>query len=254
MAGYGPRAPSATTPHGRAVLMWSATSSCCILLGGIFVFGRVAGQGKEHLVEARLAEREVDEGDARAGQLRESVCDALGVGDSCRERRRVGLEVHRYSERPGEHPLGVGPIFGIAQPYVEGARANRGLELVGGALGDDFAAVDDGDPVGELIGLIEVLRGQEHRRTTRDQRPDDVPYLVAAARVEAGSRLAEKHWVWSDHYGGRDVEPATHATGVFFSLPVGCLSQTEGVEQLAGPHSGVFARVAQQPGDKEEVL
>src|SRR5918994_5025999 len=192
MVGYGPTTPNATTPRRRAVLVWSA-SSCCILLGGIFVFGRVAGQGKEHLVEARLAEREVDEGDARAGQLRQSVCDAFGVRDSCRERRRVGLEVHWYTERPREHPLGVGPIFGIAQPYVKGARANRGLELAGGALGDDFAAVDDGDPVGKLIGLIEVLRGQEHRRTTRDQRPDDVPYLVAAARVQACSRLVEKH-------------------------------------------------------------
>src|SRR3712207_6083536 len=154
MVGYGPTAPSATTPRGQVVLVWSE-SSCCILLGGIFVFGRVAGQGKEHLVEARLAEREVGEGDAGAGQLRESVRDAFGVGDSCRQRRRVGLEVHWYSERPREHPLGVGPIFGISQPYVEGARANRGLELAGGALGDDLAAVDDGDPVGELICLIE---------------------------------------------------------------------------------------------------
>jgi hypothetical protein len=36
----------------------------------------------------------------------------------------------------------------IAQPYVESARSNRGFELAGGALGDDFAAVDNGDPVG----------------------------------------------------------------------------------------------------------
>ena len=38
-----------------------------------------------------------------------------------------------------------------------------GLELVGRALGDLAAAVDDRDPVGELVGLVEVLRGEQHR-------------------------------------------------------------------------------------------
>ena len=36
------------------------------------------------------------------------------------------------------------------------------LELVGRALGDLAAPVDHRDPVGELVGLVEVLRGQQH--------------------------------------------------------------------------------------------
>jgi hypothetical protein len=33
------------------------------------------------------------------------------------------------------------------------------LELCKGAVGDDAALVQDGDPVGELLGLVQVLGG-----------------------------------------------------------------------------------------------
>ena len=38
------------------------------------------------------------------------------------------------------------------------------LSTDGLALPHDPAAVDDGDPPGQLVGLLEVLRGEEHRR------------------------------------------------------------------------------------------
>src|SRR5687767_13304036 len=99
-------APSATHRRGFAVLMLSA-SSCGILPGddGIVVLGRVAGQSEEHLIEARLAEREVGDRDTGAGELREGVRDSFWVGDSGRERRRVGFEVHGYAECLRQHEL-----------------------------------------------------------------------------------------------------------------------------------------------------
>jgi hypothetical protein len=41
------------------------------------------------------------------------------------------------------------------------ASGNPPLEFAGSARGDDPAVVEDRDPVGELVGLIQVLRGQE---------------------------------------------------------------------------------------------
>ena len=41
--------------------------------------------------------------------------------------------------------------------------ADAALELVRRALGDQPAVVDDADPVGQLVGLLEVLRGEEDR-------------------------------------------------------------------------------------------
>ena len=39
------------------------------------------------------------------------------------------------------------------------------LQLGEGAVGDDPALVQDRDPVGELLGLVEVLRGEQDGRT-----------------------------------------------------------------------------------------
>ena len=95
-------------------------------------FGWVASQGKEHLVEARLAEREVDEGDAGAGELADRRAARSGSGTRDREGRGVGLEVHWLTPSARVRTRSASPpIVGIAQPYVERARADRGLELAG---------------------------------------------------------------------------------------------------------------------------
>jgi len=51
---------------------------------------------------------------------------------------------------------------------LDDGRAEPRLELAGGALGDDPAAVDDGDPVGEAVGLLQVLRREQQRAAARD--------------------------------------------------------------------------------------
>ena len=43
------------------------------------------------------------------------------------------------------------------------AAGDAPLELVRRALGDDPAAVEDRDPVGELVGLLQVLGREEDR-------------------------------------------------------------------------------------------
>ncbi len=54
------------------------------------------------------------------------------------------------------------------------ARADRGLQLAAGALGDHAAVVDDGDPVRQLVGLLEVLGGQQDRGARAHEGPDDL--------------------------------------------------------------------------------
>ena len=100
--------------------------------------------------------------------------------------------MHR-AELAREQPLGLGPLLGVEQAHVQRAGADRGLELAGRALGDHLAVVDHRDPVGELVGLVEVLGAEQDRRALGDQRADDVPDLVARARVEPGRRLVEEH-------------------------------------------------------------
>ena len=68
----------------------------------------------------------------------------------------------------------------------------RSLSSSGGALGEHAAVVDHRDRVGEPVGLVEVLRGQQHGRALGDEPLDRLPQREPAARVEAGRRLVEE--------------------------------------------------------------
>src|SRR5829696_5746295 len=101
---------------------------------------------------------------------------------------------------------------------MEGTSPHGSLELAGRSLGDDLATVDHGDPVSELIGLVEVLRAEQDRRALTGEGPDDVPDLVARTRIESSRRLVEEHELGRDDDAGRDVEPPAHPAGVVLDL------------------------------------
>ena len=153
------------------------------------------------------------------------------LADPGGQRHRVGFELHRHAERRLEHPLRLGPLPRVAQSQVDGAGADRRLQLARRALRDHPAVVDDRDPAGELVGLVQVLRGQQHGRAVRDHRPDDLPHLVAAARVQTGRRLVEEQQVGGVEDARRDVDAPPHAAGVLLHLPVGRVGQAERGEQ-----------------------
>ena len=63
---------------------------------------------------------------------------------------------------------------------------------------------------------------------------DNVPDLVAAARIEPGGRLVQEEQVRRDDDRGRDVEPPPQAAGVGLGLLMGRLGEAERAEQLPG--------------------
>jgi hypothetical protein len=124
----------------------------------------VAGEGEEHLVQAGLAEGELADGDAGAGKLGDRGHRALAArpsrgacGDRGGQRRRVGPGLDGHAEEPGENRPGVCSLRRVGQPDPQDSAAGRGLELAGRAFGDDRAVIDDRDPAGELVGLVQVL-------------------------------------------------------------------------------------------------
>ena len=93
--------------------------------------------------------------------------------------------------------------------------------------------VDDPDPVGEHVGLLEVLRGQEDGHAVLAREPGDlVPERAAALRVEAGRRLVEEEDARPVDEREREVEPALHAARVAADLAVGGVGQADALEQL----------------------
>ncbi|CAM5269534.1 hypothetical protein STENM223S_02555 [Streptomyces tendae] len=239
--------------RGRA---HAATSSFVSCAGAVRGAGVVAGQREEDLVEARLAEGEVVDGDACAGQLGERPCRLVGGGVAGRgvepggERHGVGFQLHLREQQVAQQPLGVGTALGVAQPHMDGTGAHGRLELALGALGDHPALVDHGDPGRELVGLVQVLRGQQDGGALCDDRAHDVPHLVAAARVEAGGGLVEEQQVRGVEDGRGDVDAAPHAARVLLDLLAGRLGETERLQQLGGALAGGGLAVAEQPAQQ----
>ena len=107
------------------------------------------------------------------------------------------------------------------------------------------------DAVGEHVGLLEVLRGQEdgHAVLARQAR-DLVPQGGAALRVEAGRRLVEEQDARAVHEREREVEAALHAARVAADLAVGRVGEADALEQLVAaaralaPWAGRAARSA----------
>ena len=93
--------------------------------------------------------------------------------------------------------------------------------------------------VGQLVGLLEVLRGEQERRALADQLADDVPHAEPAARVEAGGRLVEEEQPRPADQGAGEVEPAAHAARVGLHDAVGGVGEVELLEQLGRPRSGL---------------
>ena len=106
--------------------------------------------------QAGLVERADDRGDlgGAAGDARSRAWQPSRGG---RVGRRSAPSTSRALERAQSSAS-------VGERHVEVRAADLGLQRRRRALGDDPAGADDPDAVGELVGLLEVLRGQEDRR------------------------------------------------------------------------------------------
>ena len=132
--------------------------------------------------------------------------------------------------------------------------ADHALEPVRGVVRDHPPVVDHGDLVGERVGLLQVLRGEQHRRAVADEAADHVPHVLALGRVEArGGLVKEDHLRPADERRG-EVKAAPHAAGVVLGHLVRGLGQVEPREQLGGAlPRGALGQV-KQLADHDQVL
>ena len=215
--------------------------------------GRVPGQGEEHVVEGGLVHLDVVDGDAGAV---EGPDDGGGQARAAADRRPQPPAVMAHVDRTGhEGRQRHGRVVRRhAEGDLEAGPAGAGLELPRRPVGDDPAVVDDHDAVGQLVGLVEVLGGEEQGHAAGHQLADDVPHADPAGGVEPGGRLVEEEHRRSGHEPGRQVETPPHAAGVTRQDAVGRIGQVELLEEFGGPSLGVRPAQAAQLSDHDEVL
>jgi len=200
------------------------------------VGGEVApGVVEVHVVERRPGGRHRGDADSRSFQRRQE--------------RRNGLRAVR---NPRAHLLAVGRGFAraletlddrdcvvhVAVLQLDGDELalESTLELFRRPLDDDPAPRDDRQPVGELVGLLEVVGGEQDRQALlRGQALHLGPHRDTRLGVEAGGRLVEEEDDRPVDGPERDVEPALHPAGVAAHDPVGSIGESDELEQLVHP-------------------
>lgn len=196
----------------------------------------MAGEREEHVVEGRAAQADVVDLDASGVEVPDDLGEQFGAaGDRDGQFAGVLGEGYLALAQVGENGPGRVDLVGLMDDDLDALAAGLGLELVGGAAGDDEAVVDDADVVRQAVGLLQVLGGQQERRAACDEFLDDLPQLLPVARVEAGRRLVHEHHRRGDDERRRQVEAAAHPSGVRLRRPVGRVGEVEPFQQLARP-------------------
>ena len=136
---------------------------------------------------------EVDVVERRPATVTDATRDALRLerrqdpGNGARRRSRRGRAACRpstttSSTSPSAATIAAG-VVGAPVRELERDRvaAQLALERVRRALGDDPAAVDDRERVGELVGLLEVVRRQQDRQLSCARQSPSSSHIAARA-------------------------------------------------------------------------
>jgi hypothetical protein len=106
-------------------------------------------------------------------------------------------------------------------------------QLPGRAGGDDAPVAEDGESVGESLGLLHVMRGQEDALAKRPQVADCLPGLAARGRVEAGRRLVEEDELRIADERERKVEASQLSARERAHARFALLAETDELDHLA---------------------
>ena len=114
------------------------------------------------------------------------------------------------------------------------AAGDLALELAGSARGHHAALVEYCDPVGEPVGLVEVLGGQEDGHAVGYQLADDVPHRATAARIQSRRRLVQEDDLWPGDQRHGEIQLPPHAAGIGRHQLLCRLRQIEPFQQRGG--------------------
>jgi len=208
-------------------------------VGGKLVLGAMARERQENVVEGRPAHSEpccsyaggVEAAHRVYQNLRPPIAgmylhpSRLGIS------RRLGL-----AERPdGLHGCAQLPF--VSDREFDHVTTDPVLQLLGRSLGDDLTMVDNDYVVRQLVGLFQVLGGEQEGRSLRDQLANNRPHAQTANWIKARGGFVEEQDLRPADQARRQVEPAQHPAGIRLGGPIGCVREVKPLQQFCGPLS-----------------
>lgn len=130
-----------------------------------------------------------------------------------------------------------------------------GGDLGRGAARGDAALVEYRQPVGQCLGLLQVVRGHQHGGAFLAQGAHQVPGVAAALGVQSGRGLVEEQHLGAAEQGEPQVQSALLAAGELFHPDRGAPGQSDHVQNLRGG-PGAAGAAGPQPyrlGDRQLV-
>ena len=215
--------------------------------------GRRAGQGQEGVVEGRAPQGDLIH---RHPDRDHRVGDVAEVDRFPRRRDRDGPPLRRQGHPEPRVEAGHQPVEAahVARHHVDPLVADLGPQLGRTAHGHQHPVVDEDDVVGQLVGLLQVLGGQQQGHSLGHQLPDRRPHHLAAAGVEPGRRLVEHQQLRLGHQAGRQVDPPALAARDRLDQLVPELADVETLDQVVGHRRRLAPPVAAQAGHQHQVL
>lgn len=111
------------------------------------------------------------------------------------------------------------------------------------------------DPVAVLVGLVHVVRGDQHGHAGRPAYLlDALPHAVARHRVQADRRFVEDEEPRGADQRLGELQPADHAAGVGLRAPLGRVLQLHGGQHVAYALLPLAPRHVEEAGEQLDVL
>jgi hypothetical protein len=178
------------------------------------------------------------------GVLEEGADGGVGVGAVQGQPPAVLLDGRHGGQALEELP---GQAVG---GHADRAAAGRlGFHVVGGAVGQQAAAGDDDDAVGDGVGLLQPVGGEQHRAARRHVAAYPLPEGAAGVHVQRGGGLVQDQQLGVAGQGKGQPHPLPLPARQPLHLPLG-----ERLQVGQPQHLGHRERVGVQAADQADQL
>src|SRR6266540_1567870 len=212
-------------------------------------------QREEHLVESGRTQGHVFQRDAPLLEWPECPAELFPASIHDHHHPARGLiDLGFAVPDRGERARHLGDVLGSADVDLDHLAPCALLQLGGCALGDGSAVIDDDDLIGQVVGFVQVLGGEQNVGPPVDEPAHRVPQVEAASWIHTRGRLVEQQQPRGADQTRPEVQLTAHAPRVRSHKTVRVLGEAQLLEHRRAVGASRGSVLPEQARDHLEVL